>query len=412
MAGPLPDRMRALVSGLEAFYLGQADSAERRLADARRLDPASAEAAMAYGEVHRHLLPGTIAPDSVAESSFLIATALDTAFTPPLIHLAEYAIRRGQLEAARSLENRLRSAGADTTGMFSVLQLMVGCVREGWSVPRWGQAVTLAGIDAVLVAARQLAVGGYQVECAANAYQSLLEAGKEGPHRWTALMGLQAIRAAQVRTAEVGLLLDSAQTISQWALALGVLDGLVGLPKDPWTTRADSIVRARYGSYYQDTPITQLRWVMTVLSADRGDAIRVDSLVQRQRAALAVDGMSRKDSLLGTAMEAYQRLAHGDTAATILALRALRVTLPRDSIAFGIADALPAERLLLARLYFARAEYLEAFRAAQVFDHEEPLEFHAFVGASLRLRREAAQKLGQTGVVRDLDARLNRLVGR
>ena len=410
MAGPLPDRMRNLVLGLEAFYLGQAEIAKGRFAEARKLDPASAEAAMGYGEVHRHLLPVTPAPDSVAEAAFEEAAALDTAFTPPLIHLTEYAIRRGDLDQADRLEGRLRRAGADTTGMFSVLRLMAGCVRERWSVERWGEAAKKAGTDPVLAAARQLAVGGYQPQCAAGAYRSLLATAEGGPHRWTALMGLQGLSAAQGLDAQVGALLDSALSISQWALALGVLDGFAELPPNPWTSRSDSIVRSRYGEWYENIPISQLRWLMMVVSLQRGDAARADSLVLRQRVALAAAG-SPKDSLLTLAMEAQNRLVRGDTSAAIHALQSLRVTLPRDSLAFGIPDPLPIERILLARLHFARGQYQDAFRTAQVFDHEEPLVFHAFIGSSLRLRRDAALRLGLTGVVRDLEVRLNRLAG-
>ena len=60
---------------------------------------------MLLGEVHQHLLPHRVSADS-AIAQFERASA-DPGFTPPLIHLAEHAILRGNISDAKKLIKRL-----------------------------------------------------------------------------------------------------------------------------------------------------------------------------------------------------------------------------------------------------------------------------------------------------------------
>ena len=96
----LPPRMADFTRGLQAYLTGQADSAVHWLTRALQQSPDWTEAHMALGEVYYHLLPTVEEPyDSLAQAEFLQAAA-DTGFTPPQFHLAEIAIRQGDVGAA------------------------------------------------------------------------------------------------------------------------------------------------------------------------------------------------------------------------------------------------------------------------------------------------------------------------
>jgi hypothetical protein len=108
-------------------------------------------------------------------------------------------------------------------------------------------------------------------------------------------------------------------------------------------------------------------------------------------------------------LAAWDALARADTSAAITRLEALApVDLAKD-LAWGVWQGLGAERMLLARLYFARQEFERAILVAGVLDHPQPMAFLPFRPESLRIRADAAEALGRAGDAASYRQRLDRL---
>ena len=88
---------------------------------------------MALGEVYYHLpTPGWGAAS--AEDAFQRALRSDPGFTPPMVHLAEIAFRRGDTRLGDSLRTALEQS-SDGSVFETQLSLMSTCVRSGWPNP-------------------------------------------------------------------------------------------------------------------------------------------------------------------------------------------------------------------------------------------------------------------------------------
>jgi hypothetical protein len=111
------------------------------------------------------------------------------------------------------------------------------------------------------------------------------------------------------------------------------------------------------------------------------------------------------------AARAQALIAANDTALAIDALEHLKPPGAAGDLAWSFGDALPVERLLLARLLLAKGRFQESLAAALIFDHPEPTTFVAFVGESLGIRYRAALALGNQQAADSLRRRLE-LLGR
>jgi serine/threonine-protein kinase len=404
----LPPRYADFARGLTAFAAGQADSAARFLAGAARAAPGWPEALMQQGEVYHHLLsPTHRAADSIAEQQFNAATAADSGFAPPLIHLSEIAARRGDVTAARRTIERFRAGGAPDDQLRH-LTAMVDCVasrgRYDWP------AMARANAVAVLRAGRALAVAGRQLTCAEGAFRALVATGPDSLE-WGALLGLQSTLAAQGRTTDVIRLIDSVVKAGAYPVLMTayVIDAWAGLPVDSQAAAVAAFGRERWGTDYralsQSPPLQWLQWLFGSWHAKIGDRRTVETLARNledgSRAAARPDTRALADGLAAQA----RLLAH-DTAGAIQALRRLPLPIPADSLTWSLASPLAAERLTLAELLLARGEYREALDVAAGFDHPEPLAFVPFVPRSLAIREQAARALGRRDEASEYGRRL------
>ena len=197
----LPPRYVWLAQGLLSYQTGDADSAAARFGDALRLAPEWNEAHMALGEVYYHLLPRAAFLDSLAQTEFRAALALEAGFSPPLYHLAEIALRQGQPAQAERYAQQFRSSQPDSAIAVS-LEFTVGCAVAGDRFD-WTAALSRSPED-VLEAARVLATIPVYGRCAERAYRSLLDADSAGPaNASAAVYGLQSLLMQEDRYREV-----------------------------------------------------------------------------------------------------------------------------------------------------------------------------------------------------------------
>lgn len=401
----LPPRHRDLARGLLFFTQAEPDSAVTHIRAALEADPEWSEAWMALGEVYQHFFPRDLVVDSSAMANFQRAAELDPGFHPPLIHLGEAAIRRGEIvEAARYIQRLSDSR----TGLPTLrkLPLEFACVDQGAAEFDWEGAVALEPLD-VLDAGMDLAAGGWQPACAKAAFRAVLApSGGARNLRWAAYRGLQGILVSEGRYEEALTLLDEALAerhgAAQYYLVLGTLAGA------PWQDRArevEATIRGRYGEDFQRMSPENL-WFLGVWLSAEGDLAGTRSV---HRALLRAQEEGNPGAgVLAQAVEGHLRLLSGDT---LGAIEALEGVLPRgDQIAleWSISSALPLRHLRLAELYMATGQPQKALRVASFFDHVEPVVFLPFLRKSLQIRLDAA-RIADPGRVEGYEQRLSKL---
>src|SRR5262249_11087088 len=139
---------------------------------------------------------------------------------------------------------------------------------------------------------------------------------------------------------------------------------------------------------------TRALYVSAAWSAYRGNGERLQT-VERELRRKADSSHSRHDSLLLRAVDARLPLARGDTATSLPLLQALVPTGPREDIAWEPWEALGAERLLLAQIYYERGRFDDAIRVAGTLDATEPIAYLLYLRPSLSLRAKAARRIGR-----------------
>lgn len=396
----LPPKYRAFATGLSHYFAGRADSAARAYEAALEIDPGWEEAQMALGEVFYHLLPARPSLDSLAEARFRAALGPDSAFSPPLYHLAEIAIRRGALDEASAAYRRFIASEPDSA-LAAQLGLMVSCVQAG--ATNW---VAPAGLDVnvVLDAASALSAGIRQPGCAEKAYRAVLREGS--PYGWLALTGLQSLLVAQAREHEAMAVLDSAISAGQtYPRFLYLIDAIAGSDVDERAEETHaSVVSARGESLLGASSLTL--WALGSWYASRG----MDDWLETARRAL--DSMSTgspAERRMSSSLAAQQAWLAGDPDRTIELLTRLRADVPAADLMWGFSEGMAVERQLLARALLAVGRPADAERAAATFDHPGSVLFTAFVPASLRIRYQAAVALGQAEVADRIRRRLERI---
>jgi len=224
----LPPRYSYFAHGLHAYYRGQADSAIAHLTQALAEVPTWSEAQYITGEVQYHLIPSGMVTDSVAEQSFLAAIAADSSFTPPLFHLSEIALRRGDMDRAEEFIEELRRSGSDPLSI-RMRELMLDCLRNGPESVEW-PTETPDDVTVTRRAASAFVGGATQPACAEAGTRAFI--GVEGARgRGTAVTQLQGLLVAQGRYEEAIALVDSAREGTDGDSPKDyILDALAGAP--------------------------------------------------------------------------------------------------------------------------------------------------------------------------------------
>ncbi|HET7602321.1 MAG TPA: tetratricopeptide repeat protein, partial [Gemmatimonadales bacterium] len=400
-AGSLPPRFRDLAAAFESFGSGRADSAVARVTRALAADSLWADAWAIRGEIYLHLLPAAENLDSIAEASFARAAALDPSFAPPLNHLGELMLRRGDVEDAEPLIARLRRGTADSS-LFAPLLLMRDCVRGGPDAPNWEAAVA-SDPSVVLTAARQLAAGGSHMACAERALRTLLEPTPgDSSYKWGALLALNDVLMASGQAA-LPRLLDSAVISMPDARRLYLVNAVAGQDKGG---RGDSVAAA-FSS--MPPPMSAGRiWYLGQWATVRKDTAHLAQL-SGHAAVLRDESAAASDSLLASVLDAHLTLLRGDTSAAIRALSSLSSAVPLDWLVWDPWAALAAERVLLAELLLAHGEPGPSAAVAEVLDGSQSLAFLPFLRRALVVRMRAMEQLGKKRDAALLKARLEAL---
>jgi tetratricopeptide (TPR) repeat protein len=400
----LPPRLAHLAHGLEDLMAGRADSAVGRFRQALALDPENVEAWMGLAETYHHLLPREPQLDSMAEDAYLRVRRLDPEFAPATFHLIEYAVRRGDVDESGRLLQEFARSRPDSTELASA-RLMLDCVRGEMTRSRWQSAV-LRNPAHTLAAGQLLAVGGLrQPDCAEAAFRAMLAFDTTtGPqlarNRFGALIGLQGVLVARGRDGAAKALLESDTLFNpSYRGDLYLMNAMAG---GDFGGEAEGFARAQLDRFRREpSSVTALElWFL--------GAWEIAESLQARNAAAG----TRRDSLLVASLAARVALARGDSAAALEGLRSLVPTAEDGSaLVWTPWEALGGERLLLARLLLARGEALAALQVASNFDAAASITYLPFLPASLALRLEAAERLGNRKLADHLRRRQALLAG-
>jgi hypothetical protein len=401
----LPPRQAQFTRGFVAYLAGQADSAVRWLKRALATAPHRTEAHMLLGEVYYHLLPTDSGPLEPLAAEELRAAASDSGFAPPLYHLAEIAIRGGNVAAAEKAVRDFERLGGSNPRAMKQLSLMLSCISRGRGAVDWRRTARTSPLE-VVVAAKTLAAAAAAPACAEDGFRAVLP---DTVLSWGAVLGLQGVLAAQGRITELALLIDSVTNSFTpdkrvVALRLYVLDAIAGVPLDSHAAAAARLVTSPTGSRLDRTSA----WLIGSWSATHGWIDRVEEIHRR----LASEAATTSDPLttrLAIALAGRLALLKGDTATAMKLLASVLSEGRRDALEWDLAEPLPGERLLLAQLLLVRGHAEEAAQVASVFDHPGPIAFFPFLPASLRLRLQAAEAQRDTRAAAHFRDRLSRL---
>jgi tetratricopeptide (TPR) repeat protein len=389
--GLLPYRHAVFARGLRDYFAGAADSAVRRFRQAIELDSTWSEAWMALGEVYYHLLPRAEPLDSLATAAFERSRRADSSFTPPLLHLAEIALRQGDVPGAERLVAQVRRADPDSA-LGNQLSLMMWCVRNGPSAVDWGNA-TRKDAQEVLAVGKLLAVGASNPGCASAAFQAILAADSTQPgERWAALVGLQSLLIATNRSSEVPALLQSKGAHGLPGSYLFLLDAGAGAGFESQAKAAAEGMGEAYA--LMDPPRL---WLLGNYEAHRGGVARLQAIVAALEAKRD-SSATRRDSLLARALEARLLLVKGDSAGALLRLQDLRSTAPSRDLEWQLWESLGEERMLQGELLLARGRFAEAGSVAAQIDSPQPLVHLLYLRRSLSIRQRAAESMGNAAL--------------
>jgi serine/threonine-protein kinase len=401
----LPAKHQAFAHGLRAWFAGDGDSAIASLREALRIDAEWAEGWMALGEVYYHLLPHATNLDSLAEDAFRRASRADSLFAPPLVHLAEFAARRGDLAATREIASRFRRIGTDST-YARELGFLLGCVERGPDAMREAELGDSVGVT---LAAMHLAAGGYQVACAEAGLQRMLAVADLPPaHRAALALGMNGVLMARGRYAELTTFLDSSIAAGyRGAYALYMYDDALGAPVEQGSAEAERLARELTGELYERSQPAN-RWLLGLWNLRRGN---------RDRAAAIAAGMARVadstgtplDRLLSDALAAHVAVAMGDTAAALDYLGRLRSDFPERQLAWYPVYTLAPTRLLQGELLLARGRNAEADSVVAMLEQATISPTLAALPRVLEVRAAVAEGRGRPQRAREYRERLGRL---
>jgi len=394
----LPPKYAAYLKGFQSYQLGRADSAAAQFQRAIALDSTWSGAWTALGEVYYHLVPDTLAADSTASAAFLKARQFDPDFTPNLYHLAELALRRGDVGQAESYLRALRRSNASEQFGF-VLDLAVSCVQGRTTGETWRQAATTYPARA-LSAAQSLSVGLAHARCAEEGFRAFLATPNAGTAaQWDALLGLHNLLVATGRSKEAIQLLDSAVAGMPAANFLFIVDTWLGVGADGQAERAVASIGRDF-----DAMRSSAAWAVSLFAAARRDS----SLLLETATSLdrrAAETHTPIDSMLARSAFARLALLRGDTVGALSAFAGIRSESTRETLSWGVWEPFALERIQLARLLTARGEYEEAAHVAGTLDHPQAVMNLLFVPEALDIRIGAAEARGRVDEVRSLRRR-------
>ncbi len=412
-AKALPLRYASFYEGIRAYENGMADSAIAAFETSLQESPRWPEALTALGETHYHLIP-TGEAQAVAREFFEAAAEADSGFVPPLLHLAQIAIRSGDLAAADSIVRRYRAA-RPTYGRGE-LDLMLRCATDGPGSVDWEEEALERWL-AVFGVANSMSVGLAHLECARPALDALVDNPRPEDRNinWgTFLMYHNHLHAAQEYQQIQAIFEDVEGPAANAVPYLYVLDAILGAPP-PFPDSAASLegwLRQEFDERFETLRAPQALWVASIWNAHIGDTARLE-LVRAAQEAVAAESdrpmWRRRGARFSVYAEADLARLRGDTALAIERFEAIPTDAPTGSLAWEMSDPLVIARLRHAELLAAVGRYEEAIAVASAFDSPAAVLFSAYVPASLAIRHAAARAAGLSGQEREFRERLERI---
>jgi hypothetical protein len=287
---------------------------------------------------------------------------------------------------------------------------MLDCVRGALGSSGWEAAVHRNPTQVTTVGQLLATAGLRQPACAEAAFRAVLAFDTStGPQRtrtqFGALIGLQSVLVARGRSQEAGELLESDTLFNPtYRGDFYLLNAMAGLPFQQQAESFAGIQLARFRREPSSVGNVDL-WFLGSWAAHQGRGEVATEIADTIGARNAASG-SRRDSLLVASLVAQAVLARGDSSAALERLRALVPTAEDwSALVWNPWESLGQERLLLARLLLARGEALAALQVASNFDAPAPVTYLPYLPASLSLRIEAAERLGNARLVQQLRRR-------
>jgi predicted Ser/Thr protein kinase len=404
----LPSHWAHFARGFEAYLNGRGDTAVYHFEQAIEVDDSWPEGWMGLGETYQHLLPSKSPQDSLAKQAFARVYERTSSYAPALYHLAEFAIREGDLGRASDLLSEHRLVDPEPE-IFGILDLALRCVDDGPDGIDWrGQAHVSTPM--VYQAGKLLGVTAAHPQCAVAAYRAVLNHDTTGHpgYEWGSLVGLQSLFAATGRTRELVEMVDS--VVASGAQAgpplrrFYIWDAVAGVDVQPQAGALAAELRQSIDS------LNRLElWHLGIWDAYRGrldEARAIRDLLQARLVSLGA-GATSTDTLLAYSMYGHVFLSEGDTAAAMDVFSGLRPTAAKEDLTRPY-ESLGYEHLVRAQVLIKRQQYREALRVLAAFDSPggAALVFPVFLPATLELRLRAAQALGDERLVERTRERL------
>jgi hypothetical protein len=201
-----------------------------------------------------------------------------------------------------------------------------------------------------------------------------------------------------------------AATADRWLRALEpdfagpvatILVASAGMPVDSLADAAAIHLRGYRGSR---GAVVVGRWAAATWRLQKGDRAGAAALLDSLEAA-ADSTNQREVRLFGASLRARLALARGDSAAAIRAL-ALVPTASQQVLRWSPWEALPWERMTLARLLAERGRRDEAYQIAETFDSPSSFGFAPWLAESLRLRAGWSRQAREEAYAKELTDRL------
>lgn len=396
----LPPRHVALAEGFVHYIEGEADVAVASFREALAGNPDWAEASTLLGETYHHLIPSDLAAGESAPRAFEEASALDSDFIPPRIHLAEYALWDHDLAAAEAHLRRIRDSET-VPERTRPLEILSACARDGPDDLDW-VGVARREAQALLEAAKLMSTGAAYTGCADRAFRAIASTPEAVPSlRWGAQHGLHGLLVLAGRYEEARAVIGTAIADGAGAARLlHIMDVYAGSDSGRDADELAELVRSLTGGSYAGVQ-ARTQWLVGAWLAHRGRSEELSRLENALRASMDPETPS-----FLTAIAGWRALADGDTTRALVLLSSIPVTGTRTSLAYDIGAGFPAERLVAACIHQKRGEYAEAAELAASLEHPQPTSYVPFLAASLRLRMEAARGLGDDSAHERIRARL------
>ncbi|UCC74228.1 MAG: hypothetical protein JSV86_06630 [Gemmatimonadota bacterium] len=443
----LSPRDRYFALGMQAYLDNRADSAVAMLRATLDHDPEMAVAWMQLGEVYHHHLPSDPYPDTLAEHAFMRTNQLDPTATPPLFHLLEILIRKGDVERTQPLMEQFLAADPDSF-LAAKVTFMDQCARSGPRSVHWDDWALQRPFQLIAGVAR-MAVGADRLDCAEWGYRAILlgDTATDGygiGRQWTALLGLHDVLIARGRAPDAVALYEAAASSTadvravarNWATrdeqTMPAAANAARLVEDEaylWGARVAPFIellylrdaalgvdvgeRDRFADEYAELRGLEHQarddslYMLGVWHASQGNG-DVTTRIASAAQAKAAQSEQPETRLLSQALLAHAAAARGDTAEAIERFRSLRPEIAMSLLEWHWWLPMGLERIRLAQLHLARGEFQESIDVASKLD-AHPASYVLYVPASLEVRIAAADSLGESRLAERLRERLSEI---